>query len=608
MNKHIVTLIFVALSTKLLSQCSDTSTCYAEYLYPSGFPIEIEQKWVSDFSVLKNSIPLTGKFSESCNSFIYANSDIDSIAIYSFRNNLLSKKETFGKKLEHSPFLVYKDFSKEEIYASTNSRSIFLDVSKRLRLDKHSNNNNFEWTSNTQINDYDSNPSVVDFNSDGIEEIYRGNKIFSGKTGKLLFDLIDGSGNFERFESCSAAQFDQGNLELICGHTIYKLNFVNPDSLQGNSATPINFEFNGRLRDGKTSIADINNDGKLDVIVSHKDNNELWVYAYSLDNSDNPYLIASTRVPSLESTISQASIGIIDNSFTPSILISSDLSLRSFKYDGTTTLNEQWRINTTDDSGQVIATLYDLNNDGNNEIIYRDETELKIFDGTITPPVSIASLPCISQTLFEYPIIADIDNSGEAKICVTCEINGVDRLVAFGSPDTLPGWTPARSTWNQYNYHPLAINEDGTVPQYMPNWATHEGGRYNNFFQQATMLDSNGMYRSRAASLGADITCIRFDTLSGSYEVTFDLYNRSDASRQAEAGLEVSLYNGSPEQQGSLLSTYTTAAGLDTGDTLRDLTMTISVSPDDMIYLIVNSSRDATRAWTDDDYTQLECD
>lgn len=54
-------------------------------------------------------------------------------------------------------------------------------------------------------------------------------------------------------------------------------------------------------------------------------------------------------------------------------------------------------------------------------------------------------------------IIADIDGSGEAKICVTCDPNDLDhngRLTIFGPPPGLR-WAPARKIWHQYAYNPL---------------------------------------------------------------------------------------------------------------------------------------------------------
>jgi hypothetical protein len=74
------------------------------------------------------------------------------------------------------------------------------------------------------------------------------------------------------------------------------------------------------------------------------------------------------------------------------------------------------------------------------------------------------------------PIVADIDGTGQAKICVTCAANINDRngkLVVFGPP-TGQRWAPARKIWHQYAYNPLFINDDGTVPQYMHNPATYK--------------------------------------------------------------------------------------------------------------------------------------
>ena len=80
-----------------------------------------------------------------------------------------------------------------------------------------------------------------------------------------------------------------------------------------------------------------------------------------------------------------------------------------------------------------------------------------------------------SWTRDELPVIADADNNGEADILVT----GSDKQLIPGPPGQFLNdansklsvfksaripWMPCRSIWNQYNYHPLFINDDLSVP------------------------------------------------------------------------------------------------------------------------------------------------
>lgn len=45
----------------------------------------------------------------------------------------------------------------------------------------------------------------------------------------------------------------------------------------------------------------------------------------------------------------------------------------SFSYNGSLSLSQEWKLDAQDISGFTALTLFDLNNDGNKEIIYRDE-------------------------------------------------------------------------------------------------------------------------------------------------------------------------------------------------------------------------------------------
>ena len=103
------------------------------------------------------------------------------------------------------------------------------------------------------------------------------------------------------------------------------------------------------------------------------------------------------------------------------------------------------------------------------KIVTRDEIGLRIIGEANGSPKLLGFENCRSSTLFEFPTIVSLDNSGSTKICIPCSETFDDfdgRLTIFGPP---PGqhWAPARNIWHQYAYNPLFINDDGTVPQYI---------------------------------------------------------------------------------------------------------------------------------------------
>lgn len=460
----------------------------------------------------------------------------------------------------------------------------------------------------------------ADFNQDGRPEVYVNNKVFNGQTGVLLCDGganglgLDYADGFLPDGFSVAAQLDNNvnDIELAAGYTIYKVNLINLNGSIGNSMTPYNVMMNGKYRDGFAAIADINLDGKLDVVVTCPGiNNEALVYVYSF-NMGNPVVIASAQISGNNSSrIGVPTICKFNKFNSPSILFSRYCRIYSFHFDGNINLNLDWIIETTDSSGGTGIATFDLNGNGTNEIIYADETEFRIFDISSGSPLILFQEPCTSWTLSEMPLVGDLDKSGQAKICLLCgkiRDGSVGKLTVFGSPDTLPGWAPARGIWNQYAYNPLFINDDLTVPQYPKNQATYKNGKYNNFMQQESYVDSNGMVKKAAASLSGKITCINYDVKTMTYSVIFEVYNRKDASQDADTNLIISFYSGDPNNNGIFIGSYHTDQIVLAGDSLLNLVYRFQFNDMKDLFMVVNTKKTGNGTFGDGDFIQLECD
>jgi gliding motility-associated-like protein len=484
------------------------------------------------------------------------------------------------------------------------------------------------WISNQQFGanapiKYGGTPGFADFNQDGIPEVYIYNEIFNAQTGNLL---CQGGANgmgisfsnplYGSVSTTIAAQLDNNDndLELAAGYTVYKITINNPTGLAGNSMVAHNITVDGQLRDGFTSISDIDLDGQLDIVVASSGTMiTSRLYVYSLSNQ-NTQFIASVIPPvgGGAPNIGPPFIGDIDGSGRPHIGITRAYRLMTYFYNNTNTLQLKWLLNTNDESGQTGLTMFDFDQDGVQELIYRDETTLRLINGAGNIPVIMSSINCISPTGNELPIIGDIDGTGEAKICVTCgpSLNG--RIVVYGAPADQQAWAPARGIWNQYNYHIFNIEDDLSVPMRQKNNATFSNGRFNNFLVQASLLDEEGNFLQPVPELYSTIDCINIDPVTREYIVSFTLYNATNASKIAPAGVQLAFFNGNPENSGTLIGLYSTQHQLEPGQNLTDLTFRFNIDdfPDiDELFLVVNTRGDFTGIpYTPGQYILGECD
>lgn len=167
-------------------------------------------------------------------------------------------------------------------------------------------------------------------------------------------------------------------------------------------------------------------------------------------------------------------------------------------------LHNGWARQTEDDSSRVTgSTLFDFNGDGAAEVIYNDECWFRIYDGR-TGAVLFKE-PSESRTRIEHPIVADVDNDGNAEIAFTvsnesgfCSERGDpapaplagsladlynNGLEVWGDPNDQ--WVSARRIWNQHSYHVTQVTEAGRVPQVEPpSWGRYNGRQYNTYRSQ----------------------------------------------------------------------------------------------------------------------------
>lgn len=605
----------------------DTSLCYINEKYPTS-TFAIEKKYENKDTIYVSQVPLLADMDGDCiPEFIFQGTNSQNILIIDSRSGITKWTISTPSFNRANSGIAVADIDDDGI------PEIFVEVAAYFqnppnlngRLICYKADGTILWVSDQKVDPNSikaigGTPALADFNQDGIPEIYLSNKIFNARTG---VKLADGGANgigaeiipiYVQKPITVAAQLDEDStdLELAAGYSVYKVVITNPNGMLGNSMIAHNIQVNNVNRDGFTTVGDINLDGRLDIIVTSPSmTNKALLYVFTLLPNGITQLIGKADISGIAFNIGEPFVGDIKSSGKPSIILTMFTKLHSFSYNGSNILQEDWNLNTTDSSGYTGLTMFDFNNDRIQEIVYRDETTLSIIDGSSFFPLKIATIDCYSPTQNEYPIIGDFDNSGKSKICVPCAftINAdLGKLIVFGAPDKLPGWAPARDIWNQYNYHVLNINDDLTVPRVQKNNATFKNGKFNNFYVQESLLDSSGFFNKPGASLTGKINSVNYNSNNDVYTVTFDIYNRADASARADSNLPVSFYNGDPANSGTLIGIYNTLKKINAGDSLLNLQYTFAASNLSDLFMVINTTRNKTGAFDPIDFIFSECD
>ncbi|MEL6131810.1 MAG: FG-GAP-like repeat-containing protein, partial [Bacteroidota bacterium] len=312
---------------------------------------------------------------------------------------------------------------------------------------------------------------LADFNEDGITEVFMYNQIFNGETGVKLAEggMQHGIGrvrqsNFGALSHTVAADLtDDPGLELAAGYTVYEIDITNPNGMSGNSMNPIDAPVSN---DGFTAVADIDQDGALDVIVSSVNNPHLYIW----NPAGTPRLIDFINVLDNGAWCGMPTIGDIDQDCTPEIILSREFRMVAFDIFDGDSLALKWERPTIDRSGSTGATLFDFQQDGIPEIIFRDEQRLFILNGVGDTTFMLDSVICPSGTGVEMPVVVDVNKDGQANICITCRNTGTFQdqrgEIRVYESDTLP-WAPARDIWNQMGYQVVNIQDNLIVPTEM---------------------------------------------------------------------------------------------------------------------------------------------
>ncbi len=379
-------------------------------------------------------------------------------------------------------------------------------------------------------------PVISDMDHDGAYEVVVGRVILNAADGSTRGVGAYGRGSYGVFtfggftisEASVPAVTDldlDGVQEVIVGDAAY--------DADGNA-----LRYDGSQEDAMIGIANLDDDAEGEIVaVSYN-----TVRAQDTDGSVlwGPHTVQSANI------LSPPAIGDLDLDGRPEIVVAGGNQLLCLNHDGSTL----WTAGVTDESGATGASIFDFEGDGEPEVVYIDEVEMVAYEGA-TGAIKFYSAEHASNTMFDYPTIADVDNDDQAEI-VVCHNGYSHALSVYGDADE--SWMPARQIWNQHAYDIGNVDDDGSIPtEAEPGFTSH------NTWHSAIPTDGSAV----EDDLEADIAQVcQDDCDEGTLWVAVRLRNVGliDTSQD----ISLALYTVTGDER-SLLTTLTVPATITSG-------------------------------------------
>jgi hypothetical protein len=505
----------------------------------------------------------------------------------------------------------------------------------------YENDGTLKWKSNERVgytqNDCYMSPSLADFDFDGTPEVLVGNKVYDSATGILLAEGGTGVREGAHYSSSNEAfpvavdilpasqcEFCDG-LEIVAGDQILAVDLGQTIPSDG---VVVAVDFPEGVHDvrnrGWSSVADMDFDGDLDVVITNRGtnggayNNRAVVYIWDGQTDSligTPFQLdqCSAGFPLQGGTAStnvggHANIADFNGDGTLEIGLAGKFYYVVLDYDASTgVISELWSRPSTDGSERTGSSVFDFEGDGINEVIYRDEDTLYVYNG-IDGAIK-ASIRCRSGTRTEYPLVADVTGNGETNICVACD-NQIYVFSAITSP-----WIAARQVWNQHNYFVVNVNDDLTIPQQQQDHSVGlpQGAPtnypFNSFLTQITQLNTDGepIYDAQDVAINSiAVDGTDCGTLSN-LEVTVVLENLGDQDYPADS--PIAFYIGDPNStMANLVLLDSTSAIVTAGGTSTQYFDVPSTCFTGDLYAVINDNGSVAPPFVSPGNTYAECD
>jgi hypothetical protein len=386
-------------------------------------------------------------------------------------------------------------------------------------------------------------PSIADLDGDGIGEVIVGRVVLDGATGRTRWRGTGfvGRNSFLGLMSTVADVDLDGRPEVIAGATVYR----------GDGRIWWTYDYgDGGIHGGFSAVGSFDADPEGEIVVVRSPNigGAGAVYFFEHDGG----LIARVAIPWDTSACASneggpPTIADFDGDGRPEVGVAASTRYAVIDLDclatplpaGCASPGVLWAVPNNDCSSRTTgSSVFDFDGDGEAEVVYNDERYFRVFrgrDGT-----ELMSVRNCSHTRVEYPVIADVDNDGNAEIVFVenshnCTGEDVAGIQIWG--DDADAWVPTRRIWNQHAYHITNIEEDGRLPvRERPNWRVPG---FNNFRQNLPDF-------SPFAAPDLVVDWIRPDRSScpDALRIQARVCNRGDV--RVGAGVRVRFYVGDP--------------------------------------------------------------
>ncbi|MBK8806519.1 MAG: PKD domain-containing protein [Bacteroidales bacterium] len=432
--------------------------------------------------------------------------------------------------------------------------------------------------------------NIADVNYDGVPELCVGTEFFNTITGeKICAGPSDKSFGLHMYNPTFKPPYyinpytvladvlpddycaDCSGLELIAGNMIYTVS-IPYGSAGGSGNVKLAVDMSTVFDIGTSSVADMDLDGKLDIISETRDSrnyrdNKIYVW-----NPRTKQIMAETTITTDNYGIGRIAVGDIDGAPEKDIEIVARVNtmVNVYKFNLITSKLDILGSLPTIDPSATAVSLFDFNGDMALDVVYRGETSLQLFDGKTLKEV--ATMPFISGTYAEYPVIADLNGDGSPEI----------RLGHDYTLRCVTNALPARSVWNQATYFGVNINDDLTIPRQQQ--IANRFLALNSFQAQLGYYDFNGEYVFPAPD--ATVAIGKLSCVGSTVELELLIHNLGIKNLLAE--IPLTLYNGSPYETGAtIIKTIKLGKDIAPGDSILIKT-TLNASPTMNVFAVVN--------------------